>query len=295
MKRMAIATLLLSLSTAMAGTGTVAGAAEFERPIDWPAFMAQHDMHFDKLPSKWTEAPHFGNAAIGSMLYQDGNAIKLQVFRNDVHDHRDDTWGWPAYSRARFRIGHFSLEPVGKLTGCQWRKDLWNAELTGTITTDRGEIRIRHFTHAMDMAIVTELTPSAGEQGCRWTWHPREARTSRPGYPTKESEVAAFAKRYGKHYAGTLKLWKPNPAGRQEEQGKVSVWIQDLLAGGQYATAWSEQTGNQTRTLVVSIAHSYPEAGSSRDRRGRRGALPGSRAWRLGSGPPRLVALLLSP
>ena len=129
-------------------------------------------MHFDKLPRKWTEAPHFGNAAIGSMLYQDGNTIKLQVFRNDVHDHRDDTWGWPAYSRARLRIGHFSLEPVGKLTGCQWRKDLWNAELTGTITTDQGEIRIRHFTHAMDMAIVTELTPSAGEQGCRWTWHP---------------------------------------------------------------------------------------------------------------------------
>jgi len=249
--------LLLSLGTTIAGTG--AGAAETECPIDWPVFMARHDMHFDKLPRKWTESPHFGNAAIGSMLYQDGNTIKLQVFRNDVHDHRDDTWGWPAYSRARFRIGHFSLEPVGRLTGCQWRKDLWNAELTGTITTDRGEIQIRHFTHAIDMAIVTELTPSDGEQGCRWTWHPREARTSRPGYPTKESEVAAFAKRYGKHFAGTLKLWKPNPAGRQEDKGNVSVWIQDLLAGGQYATAWSEQTGNKTRTFMISIANSFPE------------------------------------
>jgi len=148
----AVLALLLSLGITIVGTGTRARAAEVESPVDWPAFMARHDMHFDKLPRNWTEAPHFGNAAINSMLHQDDNTIKLQVFRNDVHDHRDDTWGWPGYSRARFRIGHFSLEPVGKLTGCEWRKDLWNAEMTGTITTDRGEINIRHFTHAIDMA-----------------------------------------------------------------------------------------------------------------------------------------------
>ncbi len=129
---------------------------------------------------------------VGSMLYQADDTIRLQVFRADVHDHRDDTWGWTAYSRPRLMIGHFSLHPVGKLTGCKWRKDLWNAELTGTITTDRGEIRIRHFTHAVDMAIVTELTPTAGEQGCSWTWHPAEARTTRGGYPTKESEIAGI-------------------------------------------------------------------------------------------------------
>ena len=234
-------------------------AAPEPSPIEWPTFMAQHDMHFDKLPRKWNEAPHFGNAMVGSMLYQDGDTLKLQVFRADVHDHRDDTWGWPAYSRARLRIGHFALKPVGKLSGCQWRKDLWNAELTGTITTDRGEIKIHHFTHAEDMMMVSELTPSAGEQGCAWTWHPAEARTSRPGYPEKQSEVAAFAKKYGAHYAKTLKLWQPNPAGRQEQQGKISLWIQNLLVGGQYATAWSEQDNGKTRTHIATIANSYPE------------------------------------
>ena len=34
--------------------------------------MRQHDMTFDKLPGSWTEAPHFGNAMVGSMLYQAG-------------------------------------------------------------------------------------------------------------------------------------------------------------------------------------------------------------------------------
>ncbi|NQV32752.1 MAG: alpha-L-fucosidase [Phycisphaeraceae bacterium] len=228
--------------------------------IDWPAFIRQHDMTLDTLPRSWKEAPHFGNASIGSMLYQSGNTIRLQIFRADVQDHRDDTYGWPAYSRAHLQIGHFSLTPVGKLTGCTWRKDLWNAELTGAINTDRGEIKIRHFTHADDMAIVTELTPSAGEQACHWTWHPIAAESSRSGYPTKESEIPAFAKKYGTHYANTLKVFKANPAGRQEERGHVSVWVQDLLAGGQYATAWKEQGEKDARTLIVTIANSYPRS-----------------------------------
>ncbi len=229
-----------------------------ESAIDWPAFMGQHDMIFDKLPGGWTEAPHFGNAMVGSMLYQTGDTLQLQVFRADVHDHRDNTSGWTAYSRPRLQIGSFSLQTVGKLTGCHWRKDLWNAELTGTIVTDRGEIRIRHFTHARDMAIVTELTPSEGEKACVWTWHPAEAKTTRPGYPTKEEDLGKFAKAYGDHYAATLKLYQPNPPGRLETNQGVSVWIQDLLAGGQYATAWCEQNQGETRTLIASIANSYP-------------------------------------
>ncbi len=239
-------------------------AAAVEGKIDWPAFMARHDMLWERLPNTWKESPHFGNAMVGSMLYRADDTIRLQVFRADVHDHRDDTWGWTAYSRPRLQIGHFSLHPVGKLTGCKWRKDLWNAELTGTITTDRGEIRIRHFTHAADMAIVTELTPTPGEQGCRWTWHPAEARTTRPGYPAQASEIAGFARQYGSHYAGTLKVYQANPAGRLETHDGISLWIQDLLAGGQYATAWAEQVRGGTRTHIASIANSYPESTAAR-------------------------------
>ncbi len=223
--------------------------------------MKQHDMTFDKLPRNWREAPHFGNAAIGSMLYQSGKAIKLAVFRADVHDHRADTHGWSAYSRAHMEIGHFLLTPVGTLTGCNWRKDLWNAELTGTIKTDKGAIKIRHFTHAMDMAIVTELTPAEGEQGCRWTWHPARCESPRnDDYPMKKEDIPAFAKKYGKHYAKTLKVYVPNPPGRREKKGDISVWMQDFMAGGQYATAWTEKTENGRRTQVVSIANSYPKS-----------------------------------
>ena len=80
-----------------------------EKKIDWPVFMHQHDMTFSEFPAKWNEAPHFGNAMIGSMLYKEDGCIRLEVFRADVNDHRDDSYGWPAYSRPHFRIGYFLL------------------------------------------------------------------------------------------------------------------------------------------------------------------------------------------
>lgn len=266
--------------------------------VNWPAFLRQHDLHFDSLPGCWQEAPHFGNAMIGSMLYAPGGELRLEIFRADVCDHRDESYGWTAYSRPHFRIGYFALETVGKATGCEWRLDLWNAELTGTLRTDRGEVQVRHFVHADDMVIVTELTPSQGERDLGWTWHPEEARTTRGGYPSNPEELDAFAKRYGEAYRQTLKPNAPNPAGRlqscdPESRGDevgglaerpapglpppacgglgnrarptgVSVWIQDLLAGGQYATAWAEAREGDTRTHFATIANRYPLADAER-------------------------------
>ncbi|MCW1923869.1 hypothetical protein OKA05_14975 [Luteolibacter arcticus] len=234
--------LLAAHGRAATPAATPQATAFAQNAVDWPVFMAKQDMHFTKLPRNWKEAPHFGNASVGSMLYladRSGTALRLQVFRSDVQDHRDDSYGWAAYSRPRLGIGHFDLHTTGKITGCDWRKDLWNAELTGSITTDKGEIKIRHFTHADDDAIVTELTPSSGEKDCHWTWHPLPAKTTRSGGPAKLAK-------------------NPNPPGRLEKRGDTSVWIQDFLAGGQYATAWAERNDKGTRTHVATIAHSHP-------------------------------------
>lgn len=218
--------------------------------VDWPAYMARQDMRWDTPPKSWREAPHFGNAQLGSMIFCEKDGLRLDVFRAGVHDHRSNDYGWAAYSRPRFTIGHFILKTAGKITGVSWRKDLWNAELTGVLRTDKGEIRLRHFVHADDMVILTELTPDAGESACRWEWVPGEAKTTRPG-PASDA-------RYGKAYK--IKPDAPNPPGREEAEGDTKVWIQDLLAGGGYAVARAEtaQSGGR-RTLVVSIAESYPE------------------------------------
>ena len=101
----ALAVLVSSGLAMAADTGPIA------RQIDWPTFMRRQDMTFDKLPRSWKEAPHFGNAMVGSMLYRDENTLKLQVFRADVHDHRDNSRGWTAYTGPVSRSAIFRSTP----------------------------------------------------------------------------------------------------------------------------------------------------------------------------------------
>lgn len=233
--------------------------------VDWQHFLSQHDLHFSELPTGWKDAPHFGNAMLGSMLYVKDERFVLEVFRADVCDHRDETYGWTAYSRPRLCIGYFTIETAGAPTGCSLRQNLWNAELTGTLITDKGTFKLSHFVHAEDMAIVTELTASEDEVLPQWTWHPHPPNTARPGYPEDEDSLKRFAQKYGSHYEDTLKPPAPNPEGRLEARGNVEVWVQDLLAGGQYATAWGHQVAQGIQRTVISIANSYPPAATAAD------------------------------
>ncbi len=243
--------------------GTVQAQQECRVEIDWPAFLRQHDLVWEKLPGRWEEAPYLGNGNIGTMLYMDrrNNSIRLQLFRTDVQDHRDNSYGWTPYSRPRFMIGSFHLKPVGKLQGCQWRLDLWNATLHGSLETDRGTIEFQHLVHTDEMVVYTSLETTEGENGCQWKWQPGRAETTRPGYPRDERGKAKFAKLYGAHYLKTLKPYVANPAVALEKRNGVDVSVQNLLAGGQYAVAWKEvQRAENRRDMVVSIEKSYPEA-----------------------------------
>jgi len=235
--------------------------------IDWPAFMGKQDLVWEMLPSRWEEAPYLGNGNIGTMVYLDKekNALRLQLFRLDVQDHRDNSYGWTAYSRPRFMIGSFYIKPAGKMLGAKWRLDLWNATLSGQIETDRGVNEFEHLVHTADMVVHTEIKNAKGETW-NWVWKPEKAETTRRGYPRNVQEKQQFAKLYGMHHLDTLKLYKPNPECIQEVRDGVKVSIQNLLAGGQYAVAWQQihLPGNGNRH-VLSIEKSYPETTAADD------------------------------
>ncbi len=86
------------------------GSSAIRLNLNWEEMMKDHDLIWKKAPSDMKEAPHFGNGRIGSMIWVDENRIRLQVFRADVHDHADHTYGWSAYSRPRYLIGFFLLQ-----------------------------------------------------------------------------------------------------------------------------------------------------------------------------------------
>lgn len=206
-------------------------------------------LKWTSCPRDMTEAPHFGNGLIGSMIWMEENQIRIQVFRSDVHDHADHTYGWTAYSRPRYQIGYFTITPQGQIESCDLIQDLYNAELRGKIMTSQGEIRINHFVHRQDDVLYTSLLCSRNESLSNLEWHPFPARSSRGGDPG--------SKTYGRAYAPYKRL--DNPAPDLAFENNIRSCTQNLAAGGNYSTAWLEQRENGKLTFLTSIQNSYPD------------------------------------
>src|SRR5438552_11502897 len=111
---------------------------------DRAAFLAAQDPVWSRMPRTWYEGPFLGNGFLGSMVYAEpaAGAVRFTVQHSEVQDHRPQIQG-NDWGVARLPVGHLTLEPVGRITGVQLRLHLWDAEVRGTITTDKGHIRLR--------------------------------------------------------------------------------------------------------------------------------------------------------
>ena len=106
--------------------------------------------------------------------------MRFNVQHSEVQDHRPEFGS--LFGLARLPIGHFTLEPVGAITGLDWRLSLHDAELTGTLTTDKGALTLRALVHNDRSVLAVEVTPSEGERGFRWVFHPAEAISPRAAF-----------------------------------------------------------------------------------------------------------------
>ncbi|MEL3951110.1 glycosyl hydrolase family 95 catalytic domain-containing protein [Streptomyces sp. LNU-CPARS28] len=230
-------------------TAAAPRARERAAPDPWRTVLDDADMVWQRMPRTWYEGPFLGNGFLGSGIYAEPGretaAVRFNVQHSEVQDHRPEFGS--LFGLARLPIGHFTLEPVGAITGVDWRLRLRDAELTGTLTTDRGMLRVRAHVHGSRAVLAVEVTASAGERGFRWVFHPAEAISPR----------AAF-KPVPAGYEG-------NPPARVESHDGVSAAVQPLLAGGQHVTAWREQRRGGARTLYAHVAHSHPKS-TARDR-----------------------------
>jgi hypothetical protein len=228
-------------------TGFAAGvedAGSNRAGLDWAEFLGSADLVWRRLPKTWFEGPFLGNGFLGSGIYAepDANAIRFNVQHSQVQDHRPEFGS--LFGLARLPIGHFTLEPVGAITAVDWRFDLWNAELVGTITTSAGSLRFRALIHATRPVLAVDVTPTEGERGFQWVFHPAVAVSPRTdpkfGKPPPDGYVA-------------------NPPAKLETSGDARLAVQSLLAGGEHVTAWRETTRGTLRTLAVSVAWSFPQ------------------------------------
>lgn len=227
----------------------------------WRDFLAGQDPVWRRVPETFFDAPFLGNGGLGAALYRHPSRQRLQFTLGDgrVRDHQDvagpvNNLGQTAemstavWGHARLPIGYLTLETTGDVTAVDVRLSLWDAELSGSVTTTKGSVGVRAFVHATEDLLVVVLDPDSGERGVSWSFTPLPAVSPRartntppPGYQTN-----------------------PDPALTTRPDGGECV--QDLVAGGQTTTAWRWRTNSSgTTTLVATVAHTYPDA-SARQR-----------------------------
>src|SRR5438309_1141563 len=167
-----------ALAGALPASAVFAGDSDgwLHDAVDWPAFLAGADLIWKRMPAAWFEGPFLGNGFLGSGIYaQPGaNALRFNVQHSQVQDHRPEFGA--LFGLARLPIGYLTLEPVGAITAVDWRLSVWNAELTGTVTTAAGSLTLRAFVHSTRSVLVVEVTPTDGcrrSTGCSCTRSPR--------------------------------------------------------------------------------------------------------------------------
>ncbi|AWW32780.1 hypothetical protein DN752_23005 [Echinicola strongylocentroti] len=232
--------------------------------IDWPEFMSQHDLVWEDIPLQWAEGAFVGNGQLGMMMYakMDENRFNFHVGRQDVTDHRRapdkktsmGVEGANLLDFSRLDIGKMVLHPAGEIQTAHIRQDLYNAEVRGTIFTDRGEIKFRAFTPHDRMVQVIEVSSTEQKEGKElpfsWEWMP-----GNPSCP----RALLMPDRYEDTYK--MNPYKPEISSLDG----ASVCVQRLEAGGDYATAWKEVRSGDGRqaTVYIATANEVPESNKS--------------------------------
>ncbi len=251
----------------------LAGLRAAPAQINWPEFLARQDITWQRLPRQWFDGPFLGNGRLGTLMRQTGERqVRFDAGNAMVHDHRpNDDYsirGPEIINRGRLTIGFFELTTAGNITGGDARLDLWNAEATGNIRTDRGAIAWRAVVHAREDLMLFEFTPDTGEAAATFTFVPEKAENYR------------FTKMRKQLPKSFLEAYRPNPDFTViPATDGVQAVEQKLFAGGATATAWREDAG-PTRRCWATIRHTFPGSGALEEARGTVKAAPASAtAW----------------
>jgi alpha-L-fucosidase 2 len=261
--------LLLLLSFAnVAGQDINSGNKSLLRnKTDYRQFLAQHDLVWEELPLQWNEGAFTGNAHLGMMVFADlkENRIDFHIGRQDVTDHRKapdkkSSIGTPGagvlYDFPRLDLGRLVLLPAGKIISGTMRVDLWNAVIRAKIITSLGEVSFRAFTPNQELVQIIEISSTEKDHGkpvpCHWNFL--------PGNPSSPRAIVFPDNKESKEYI-------PNPKPVLTKENNINLCVQSLVAGGDYATAWTEKKGTPSgqSTLYITTANEIPASGKSKE------------------------------
>jgi hypothetical protein len=155
---------LLLLAVALAAPRALAA----QGAVDWPSFLARHDLVWSHEPARWGESAFIGNGNLGATVFAQDGVLGWTINRTDV-----------THDQSRYPIGRVTLHTKGAQRRGTARLTLWDAEASGDVVTDSGVVHWRSFTSRTPSAIVIELAGTGAERSAELGWEPAEARPPR--------------------------------------------------------------------------------------------------------------------
>lgn len=261
-KILTVVMLLVVMAVLNINPAAIRAATDVNVAVDWASFLSRSDLIWTGMPASWNDAPFIGNGLIGTYLYQESTtSLNFEVSRTDVFDHRNVDYAQVPGStnsnlmfyegrlpNGRFKLGYAGSSPAGN-----FRLNLWDAEVTGTVNTSAGSLSIRTFAHAVDNVIVLEVTATGGETGFTWNWYSDPSKTTRSSnpctaYPAQTLEVLSGV---------NVSVQSMPDSATYQTSGK---------GVGQYATAWKiVDAGGGKKVIYISEGFSYPGTTAKQD------------------------------
>ncbi|MDO6801386.1 hypothetical protein Q4595_02880 [Wenyingzhuangia sp. 1_MG-2023] len=228
--------------------------------VDYESFLSKHDLVWDLVPDKWETAPYTGNGNVGFLFHQNkeegNNVMSIYVGRHDYSDHREapktNQMLW--IKRGRLPLGYFNLTSKGNITGVNLRLDLWNAELVGNVTTNKGSYKIKGLSHSEKDLIYFET--DAKDENIKITWHP--SKPIPPVYKVLSKGRGPKGTTWDKMRAEKLEM--PNAPTFSEKNGYEFCFQPLVQHRGETTTGWKiSGKSNKKQQLLTSVHHSFPE------------------------------------
>jgi alpha-L-fucosidase 2 len=145
-----------------------ASVSALANPVDWAGFLGRQDLVWSKNPASWDDGAFIGNGDLGAIIHLQDGHLAWEINRTSLY-----------VNRSRMQVGRLALVTAGKITAGEARLTLWDAEATGTVTTDKGSVRWRSFTATDPSVIVIELERAGGEAAATLSWIPAVPRPPR--------------------------------------------------------------------------------------------------------------------
>lgn len=183
--------------------------------VDWPEEIGALDQHWNELPSDPASGPVLGNGTVAARVFQASpRTLRWNVYHAEAQAEEERSNLKLSQSKP---VGYYELTTTGNITGGSFTLDLWNAELTGNIQTDKGALKLRSLVTSYFRSIVAEVEGTEQEKDFTWKW------------------VSATA------------------ATQSLAQG-VDYSLQPRPGGAEVVTAWSEDRRGGKSALYVSMA-----------------------------------------